>query len=61
MTDVQSPITELWSEKDIDQAIKRIAEEIDYAYSSQQVVNLIPILTGALLFGAKLVKNIIDY
>ncbi|MBI49748.1 MAG: hypothetical protein FI684_03035 [SAR202 cluster bacterium] len=55
MTDVQSPITELWSEKDIDQAIKRIAEEIDDAYASQQVVNLIPILTGALLFGAKLV------
>ena len=55
MKDVLSPITELWGEQDIDKAIKRIAREVDDTYSQNTVVNLIPVLTGALLFSAKLI------
>tara|TARA_A100001037_G_C15148529_1_gene637709 strand:- start:1432 stop:1986 length:555 start_codon:yes stop_codon:yes gene_type:complete len=55
MKNALSPITELWGEQDIDQAIKRIANEINDAYGQNEIVNLIPILTGALLFSAKLI------
>ena len=44
----------LWDEKTIEKNIKLIAKEIDTKWQNEPIVNLIPVLTGGIVFGTKL-------
>jgi hypoxanthine phosphoribosyltransferase len=51
-------ITNLWEEHEINECIKNLASEINLAYEHINIVNLIPVLTGALFFSAKLISEL---
>lgn len=48
----------LWDEKTIEKNIKIIAQEISTKWINEPVVNLIPILTGGIVFGTKLIMEL---
>ena len=47
-------ITNLWEEHEINESIKKLASKINSDYEHINIVNLVPVLTGALFFSAKL-------
>ena len=56
MNDIDlSDIEVLWNKKIIDQEIKRVSKEIDNKFKNSDSVNLIPILTGGLMFVSSLI------
>ena len=56
MNDIDlSDIEVLWDKKLIAQEIKRVSKEIDNKFKNSDSVNLIPILTGGLMFVSSLI------
>ena len=48
----------LWDEKTIEKKIKLLAQEISAKWINEPIVNLIPILTGGIVFGTKLIMEL---
>jgi|TARA_B110000116_G_C16798641_1_gene568624 hypoxanthine phosphoribosyltransferase len=51
-------ITNLWEEHEINESIKKLASKINSDYEHINIVNLVPVLTGALFFSAKLISEL---
>ena len=47
-------MTELWSAEEVSAGIARLADQLAAAYSAEDTVNVLPVMTGALYFAASL-------
>ena len=50
-------MTELWSAEEVSAGIARLADQLAAAYSAEDTVNVLPVMTGALYFAASLTKG----
>jgi len=48
----------LWDKNSIDREVKRIAKDINSKFKSDKAVNLIPIMTGGLMFVSNLIAEL---
>lgn len=57
-TEAQPAMTELWSAEEVSAGIARLADQLAAAYSAEDTVNVLPVMTGALYFAASLTMEL---
>ena len=48
----------LWNNEDIEKKIKNIAKNINTKWENEPQVNLIPVITGGMIFATKLIMDL---